>query len=150
MIALTLLSGCCRTGATGSRASAAPTDSADVEAAGAVPSCSADLEREDDRRTSRAPTRRGSARVAPGSWPERKRTVDLGGAVKLIEACNAGGAPLRDRQLDRRASTAVGRRAMRPYLEAKAEADRALMASRLDWTIVLPRAADRRRRHAAR
>ena len=30
-----------------------------------------------------------AAGAGPGSGPERKQTVDLGGAVKLIEACQA-------------------------------------------------------------
>ena len=30
-----------------------------------------------------------AAGAGPGSWQERKQTVDLGGAVKLIEACQA-------------------------------------------------------------
>ena len=32
-----------------------------------------------------------AAGAGPGSGPERKGTVDLGGAVKLIEACEANG-----------------------------------------------------------
>ncbi|MGH2782450.1 MAG: NAD(P)H-binding protein, partial [Thermoleophilaceae bacterium] len=69
----------------------------------------------------------------------RKRTVDLGGAVKLIEAARANGiaryvmvsamgAAHPERSSD----------AMRPYIEAKAEADRLLEASGLDYTIVRP------------
>jgi uncharacterized protein YbjT (DUF2867 family) len=80
-----------------------------------------------------------SAGAGPGSGPERKRTVDYGAAVKLIEAAKACGV--------RRyvmvsamgaADPAAGSEAMRPYLEAKAEADAALAASGLDFTIVRP------------
>lgn len=78
-----------------------------------------------------------SAGAGPGSGPERKRTVDLGGALKLIEAAKSNGI--------RRyvmvsamgaADPSGGSDAMRPYLDAKAEADAALEGSGLDSTIV--------------
>lgn len=80
-----------------------------------------------------------AAGAGPGSGPERKWTVDYGGAVKLIEACKTAGV--------RRyvmvgsigahdPSRATG--VFRVYLEAKAKADQALMDSGLDWTIVRP------------
>jgi len=80
-----------------------------------------------------------AAGAGPGSGAERKRTVDLGAAVKLLDAARATGVP---RYLmvstigagDPRS----GSEAMRPYLEAKAEADAALSASDRDWTIVRP------------
>jgi uncharacterized protein YbjT (DUF2867 family) len=80
-----------------------------------------------------------AAGAGPGSGPERKRTVDLGAAVKLIEACRASGV----RRYVIVSSIGAddpggGSEAMRPYLEAKAEADAALVASGLDWTIVRP------------
>ena len=77
--------------------------------------------------------------AGPGSGPERKRTVDLGAAVKLLDGARRTGV--------RRyliisamgaADPASGGEAMRPYLEAKAQADAALAASELDWTIVRP------------
>jgi uncharacterized protein YbjT (DUF2867 family) len=80
-----------------------------------------------------------AAGAGPGSGPERKRTVDLGAAVKLLDAARATGVP---RYL--MVSTigagdpAAGSEAMRPYLEAKAQADAALSASDRDWTIVRP------------
>jgi uncharacterized protein YbjT (DUF2867 family) len=80
-----------------------------------------------------------AAGAGPGSGPERKRTVDLGGAVKLLDAARATGAR---RYLMVSAMGAgdpsSGTGPMRPYLEAKAEADAALSASDLDWTIVRP------------
>jgi uncharacterized protein YbjT (DUF2867 family) len=80
-----------------------------------------------------------AAGAGPGSGPERKRTVDLGAAVKLLEAAKATGA----RRYLMVSSIGAGdpssgSGAMRPYLEAKAQADAALSASDLDWTIVRP------------
>jgi uncharacterized protein YbjT (DUF2867 family) len=80
-----------------------------------------------------------AAGAGPGSGAERKRTVDLGGAVKLLEAAQATGARRYLMVSSIGAddpSSASG--SMRPYLEAKAEADAALSASDLDWTIVRP------------
>ena len=80
-----------------------------------------------------------AAGAGPGSGPERKRTVDLGGAVKLLDAARATGA----RRYLMVSSIGAddpssGSGPMRPYLEAKAEADAAVSASDLDWTIVRP------------
>ena len=80
-----------------------------------------------------------TAGAGPGSGPERKRSVDLEGAVKLVDAArvteirryvmvSAMGA----------ADPSAGPEKLRPYLEAKAEADRALARSGLDYTIVRP------------
>ena len=76
-----------------------------------------------------------AAGAGPGSGPERKRTVDYGGAVKLVEA----GVP----RYVMVSAIAADRpdewpEEMRPYYEAKAEADRELVASGLDYTIVRP------------
>jgi uncharacterized protein YbjT (DUF2867 family) len=80
-----------------------------------------------------------AAGAGPGSGPERKRTVDLGGAVKLADATLALGVRryvmVSSIGADR-PGAATG--AMRPYLEAKAAADRYLVASGLDYTIVRP------------
>jgi uncharacterized protein YbjT (DUF2867 family) len=80
-----------------------------------------------------------AAGAGPGSGAERKRTVDLGAAVRLIDAAREAGV----RRYVMISSIgaddpAGGSEAMRPYLEAKAEADAALVASGLDWTIVRP------------
>ena len=76
-----------------------------------------------------------AAGAGPGSGAERKRTVDLGAAVKLMEAgvsryvmVSAISAGRPDEWSDQ----------MRPYYEAKAEADRRLLESGLDHTIVRP------------
>ena len=80
-----------------------------------------------------------AAGAGPGSGPERKRTVDLGAAVKLIEAARELGvaryvmvSAMGTHDVEHAAE------AMRPYLQAKKDADDALMASGLDWTIVRP------------
>jgi uncharacterized protein YbjT (DUF2867 family) len=80
-----------------------------------------------------------SAGAGPGSGAARKRTVDYAGAVKLIEAAkltgirrylivSAIGANHPDRWSEQ----------MRPYYEAKAEADAEVEASGLDYTVVRP------------
>ena len=117
-----------------------PNHEAGVHATGAEPVV-ADMEALDDL----APYVEGAEAVVfaagagPGSGPERKRTVDLGAAVKLLEAAQRTGAR---RYLMVSAmgagNPAAGSEAMRPYLDAKAGADAALAASDLDWTIVRP------------
>jgi len=80
-----------------------------------------------------------AAGAGPGSGPERKRTVDLGAAVKLIEAAQASGVRRYVMVSSIGADDpASGAEQMRPYLEAKAGADAALVASGLDGTIVRP------------
>lgn len=80
-----------------------------------------------------------AAGAGPGSGAARKRTVDYGGAIKLIEAAKANGI---GRYL---IVSAIGAGdpssasdAMRPYYDAKAEADTAVAESGLDYTIVRP------------
>lgn len=79
-----------------------------------------------------------AAGAGPGSGPERKQTVDLGGALKCIEAAQATGV---DRFI---IVSSIGTQdiahagTMKPYLEAKAAADDALRTSGLSWTIVKP------------
>lgn len=80
-----------------------------------------------------------SAGGGPGSGAEKKETVDRGGAVKLIEAAQEHGAR---RYIMVSAMGAAdpesGSEAMQPYLLAKAQADRTLQESELDYTIVRP------------
>src|SRR5215211_3964056 len=80
-----------------------------------------------------------AAGAGPGSGPERKRTVDYGGAVKLIEAATELGVP-RFVMVSSMGTADVEHapEEMRPYLQAKRDADDALMISGLDWTIVRP------------
>jgi uncharacterized protein YbjT (DUF2867 family) len=113
---------------------------ADLEAVGAE-AVVADIEQLDDLSTyvEGADAVVFAAGAGPGSGPERKRTVDLGGALKLIDAAQKTGVR---RYLIVSSIGAhdpnSGPEQMRPYLEAKAEADRALVASGLDYTIVRP------------
>jgi uncharacterized protein YbjT (DUF2867 family) len=117
-----------------------PEHAADLEARGAEPVI-CDMEAEDDL----APFVEGAdaivfaAGAGPGSGPARKRTVDLGAAVKLIDAAgrldidryvmvSAIGASVPERSSE----------AMRPYFDAKSEADAQLAASGLAFTIVRP------------
>jgi nucleoside-diphosphate-sugar epimerase len=116
-----------------------PEHAPDIEADGGVP-VRCDLERDDVR-----PHLDGvdavvfAAGAGPGSGSERKRTVDYGGAVKCVEACEERGVArfvivssigAHDPE--------SGPDAMRPYLRAKAEADDRVAASSLQWTIVRP------------
>lgn len=108
----------------------------DLEQAGAQ-AVVLDMEAEDDLSPAveRADAVVFAAGAGPGSGPERKRTVDLGAAVKLMEAgvsryvmvsAIGAGEPLNVPEQ------------MRPYYDAKAEADRRLAESGLDFTIVRP------------
>jgi len=80
-----------------------------------------------------------AAGAGAGSGPERKRTMDYGGAAKLIRAAQEG-------QIPRYVMvSAMGTlhpehwsEQMRPYYEAKANADREVADSGLDYTIVRP------------
>ena len=112
----------------------------DVREAGAEPLI-CDLEREDDlsHYVQGSDAVVFAAGAGPGSGPERKRTVDLGGAVKLIDAARRTGARryLMVSSIGAHDPSAASEQ-MRPYIEAKAEADRRLAESELDWTIVRP------------
>jgi len=119
-----------------------PDHAADLEAVGAVP-VGADLENLDADAIARSIAGVDAvvfaAGAGPGSGPARKRTVDYGGAVKLIEAArmNEISRYLMVSAMGVRDAGARGEE-MRPYYEAKLEADRALIASGLDYTIVRP------------
>ena len=113
-----------------------PEHAADVEAAGAEPVV-CDMEALDDLSgcCEGADAIVFAAGAGPGSGPERKRTVDYGAAVKLMEAGI--------RRYVMVSAIAAGRpeewsEPMRPYYEAKADADRHLEESGLDYTIVRP------------
>jgi uncharacterized protein YbjT (DUF2867 family) len=117
-----------------------PEHAADLEAVGAVPVVG-DLETDGtlDRYVKGADAVVFAAGAGPGSGPARKRTVDLGGAVKLVDAARATGVRryVMVSSIGAHRPDAAGE-GMRPYLEAKAEADAYLQASGLDWTIVRP------------
>lgn len=80
-----------------------------------------------------------AAGAGPGSGPERKRTVDYGGAAKLLDASRASGVG-RYVMVSSMGVRSPGEHSgpMAPYLDAKAEADDRLRASGLDYTIVRP------------
>ena len=116
-----------------------PDHAADLEAVGARPVL-CDLEQDDPRpHLGTAEAIVFAAGAGPGSGAERKRTVDLGAAVKLIDAARELGVA-RYVMVSSMGTADVEHApdAMRPYLEAKRDADDALMASGLDWTIVRP------------
>jgi uncharacterized protein YbjT (DUF2867 family) len=79
-----------------------------------------------------------AAGAGPGSGPERKTTVDFGGAVKLIEACQQN-------SIERYVMISSIGAQQRPegdgfeaYLRAKHDADSALIKSGLSYSIVRP------------
>jgi uncharacterized protein YbjT (DUF2867 family) len=82
-----------------------------------------------------------AAGAGPDGKVERKRTVDLEGSLKSIEGARGAGirrfvqisAMVVDDPIPGDASPV-----WRAYIEAKREADEALRASRLDWTILRP------------
>jgi uncharacterized protein YbjT (DUF2867 family) len=80
-----------------------------------------------------------AAGAGPGSGPERKRTVDYAGAVKLIDAAKKNAI---DRYVIVSAISADRPEEwsdqMRPYYEAKRDADQAVLESGLSYTIVRP------------
>jgi uncharacterized protein YbjT (DUF2867 family) len=76
-----------------------------------------------------------AAGAGPGSGAERKRTVDYGGAVKLIDAGIQRYVMVSAISVDRPGEWSDQ---MRPYYEAKADADKRLLESGLDYTIVRP------------
>jgi uncharacterized protein YbjT (DUF2867 family) len=119
-----------------------PAHAADVEAAGGEP-VECDIEQVDENALASA-TRGADAVVfaagaGPGSGPERKWTVDHGGAVKLIAAAKANA-------IDRYVMVssvgadpdAAGDDTFAVYLRAKGRADAELSASGLAYTIVRP------------
>src|SRR5215210_414589 len=80
-----------------------------------------------------------AAGAGPGSGPERKRTVDYDGAVKLIDAAKRNGtdryvmvSALKVERPDEWPEPMV------PYYEAKRDADEAVIRSGLTYTIVRP------------
>jgi uncharacterized protein YbjT (DUF2867 family) len=79
-----------------------------------------------------------AAGAGPGSGDARKRTVDLGGAIKLADGAIETGVRRYVMVSSIGAQDPAAGGTMRPYLEAKAEADAYVVASGLDYTIVRP------------
>jgi uncharacterized protein YbjT (DUF2867 family) len=118
-----------------------PEQEDDLHAVGVEPVI-CDLEGDDDvaEAVSGAEAIVFAAGAGPGSGAERKHTMDLGGALKLIDAAKAEGI---DRYVMVSAMGAAdpptaGGDVFGAYLRAKAEADRALATSGLAHTIVRP------------
>jgi uncharacterized protein YbjT (DUF2867 family) len=81
-----------------------------------------------------------AAGAGPGSGDARKKTVDLGGAVKLVEAAKAAGVSryLIVSSMGADKAPEDGSEGFGAYLQAKFEADEAVRASGLDYTVVRP------------
>src|SRR5262245_9947618 len=116
-----------------------PEQVADLEAIGAEPILLDIENKEIDDAVAGSEAVVFAAGAGAGSGPARKRTVDYAGAVNLMEAAvghgirrylmvSAIGANHPERWSDE----------MRPYYEAKAEADKVVMESGLDYTVVRP------------
>jgi uncharacterized protein YbjT (DUF2867 family) len=139
-VALRLLRLLAREGHRGRGVIRRASQASDLEAVGAEPVL-CNLEAGDDLRphigTANAIV--FAAGAGPGSGPERKRTVDYGAAVTSMEVAN-------ELSVNRFVIvSSIGTHdvhgaseAMRPYLQAKRDADDALKQSGLDWTIVKP------------
>jgi uncharacterized protein YbjT (DUF2867 family) len=114
----------------------------DVRAAGGEPVI-CDLEAADEDEVAAAVRGAGAivfaAGAGPGSGPERKWTMDHGGAVKLITAAGATGTRRYVIVSSMGADPdAAGDDTFAVYLRAKGQADADLAASGLDHTIVRP------------
>jgi uncharacterized protein YbjT (DUF2867 family) len=119
-----------------------PDHAGDIEAAGAEPVV-CDLENAADEDVAAAVGDAEAlvfaAGAGPGSGPDRKWTMDYGGAVKLIRAAKANGI---DRYV---IVSSMGADAGAPgddtfavYLRAKGKADDVLRTSGLDYTVIRP------------
>lgn len=114
----------------------------DVREAGGEPVV-CDLEAADDRTVEQAIEGADAvvfaAGAGPGSGSERKLTMDLGGAVKLIAAAKGAGIGRYVIVSSMGADPeAPGEDTFAVYLRAKGQADAEVMASGLDSTIVRP------------
>jgi nucleoside-diphosphate-sugar epimerase len=117
-----------------------PGHAADLEADGALPVL-CDLEHDDVRPHIGAHPPDAivfAAGAGPGSGAARKQTMDLGGAVKCIDAARVLGVE-RFLMVSSMGTLDIDLDSpMRAYLEAKRDADLALQDSGLRWTIVRP------------
>lgn len=118
-----------------------PAQEDDLHAVGVEPVI-CDLEGDDDvaEALSGAEAVVFAAGAGPGSGAERKRTMDLGGAVKLIDAAKVEGVEryVMISSMGAADPPAEGGDVFGEYLRAKAGADRALEGSGLAYTIVRP------------
>ncbi|ADB53260.1 NAD(P)H-binding protein [Conexibacter woesei] len=79
-----------------------------------------------------------AAGAGPGSGEARKSTMDRDGAVKLVEAAKANAIERYVIVSSRGADSSAQGDGFAAYLRAKGEADDAVRASGLAWTIVRP------------
>jgi uncharacterized protein YbjT (DUF2867 family) len=119
-----------------------PDHAADLEAAGVAPVVW-DLERDDPGLAeviSGAGAVVFAAGAGPGSGAPRKQTMDRDGAIRLIDACLQAGVRryLMISAMGARDAPPSGGGVFGDYLRAKAQADQALAASGLDYTIIRP------------
>jgi nucleoside-diphosphate-sugar epimerase len=120
-----------------------PEHAEEVREAGALEAIVCDLEKEDDDRVAEAVGEAEAvvfaAGAGPDSGPERKETMDYGGAVKLIEAARHNHIPRYVIVSSMGADAAHdGDETFDVYLRAKGKADDAVRASGLDYAIVRP------------
>ncbi len=111
----------------------------DVDKAGARPVV-CDVEREDDisEAVGKADAVVFAAGAGPGSGAERKWTVDRDGALKLLEAAQKNGIKRYVMISAMKVEEPRGNEVFQVYQKAKAEADKALRESGLDFTIIRP------------
>lgn len=116
-----------------------PEQAEDLRRAGAEPVL-CDLEAQDDLSgfVAEADAVVFAAGAGPGSGAARKWTVDRDGALKLIDAARRNGIDRYVMVSAMRVEEPRGNEVFRAYLQAKAEADRALRESGLAWTIIRP------------
>jgi uncharacterized protein YbjT (DUF2867 family) len=119
-----------------------PSHAEDLRQAGAEPAI-IDLERDDSALPgliTGAAAVVFAAGAGPGSGAPRKQTMDRDGALRLIAACQEAGVRryLMISAMGARELVAAGDDVFTVYLRAKHEADQALSASGLDYTIVRP------------
>jgi uncharacterized protein YbjT (DUF2867 family) len=119
-----------------------PDHAEDVRSAGGDPVV-CDLEQADEQEIADAVSGADAvvfaAGAGPGSGAQRKGTMDLGGAVKLIGAATRAGIRRYVMVSSVNADpNAPGDDVFSVYLRAKGEADAELAASGLDYTIVRP------------
>lgn len=116
-----------------------PDQAGELEAVGAVPVV-CDLEGDDDISEAVGPADAVvfAAGAGPGSGAERKITMDRDGAVKLLRAAQANGIRRYLMISTFHADEPFGNDVFQTYMRAKADADRALRESGLDYTIIRP------------
>ncbi len=116
-----------------------PDHSEEIENAGARPVI-CDVEKMDDisEAVGKVDAVVFAAGAGPGSGAERKWTVDRDGALKLIDAARKNGIKRYVMISAMKVEEPRGNEVFQVYQKAKAEADKALRESGLDYTIIRP------------